>query len=124
MIVAARTVHFAAAILLFGQLLFALAVATPVWRDAGRVALEQKQGLLPLALVCGAWVLGASVISGAGWLVAEAALMSGLPVAQVIGGDTIGVVLGSTAFGRLWIWRFGLCPRARCAVAGDRPLVR
>jgi putative copper export protein/mono/diheme cytochrome c family protein len=108
MIVAARTVHFAAAILLFGQLLFALAVATPVWRDAGRVALEQKQRLLPLALVCGAWALGASVISGAGWLVAEAALMSGLPVAQVIGGDTIGVVLGSTAFGRLWIWRFGL----------------
>jgi putative copper export protein/mono/diheme cytochrome c family protein len=109
MIVVARTVHFVAAILLFGQLLFALAVATPVWRDARRVALAPTRGLLPLALACGAWVLGASVVSGACWLVAEAALMSGSPVTQVIGDGTIGVVLSSTAFGRLWMWRFGLC---------------
>jgi putative copper export protein/mono/diheme cytochrome c family protein len=108
MIVAARTVHFASAVLLFGELLFALAVATPIWRDAGRAALERRQRLLPLALVCGAWALAASVMSGVTWLAAEAAIMSGMPIAQAISDDTIGLVLRGTVFGRLWIWRLGL----------------
>src|SRR5450631_2594104 len=108
MIVAARTVHFASAMLLFGELLFALAVATPVWRDAGRTALVQRQRLLPRALVFGAWTIAASVISGATWLAAEIVTMSGIPIAQAIGDGTIGLVLGGTVFGRLWVWRLGL----------------
>ncbi len=108
MIVAARTVHFASAMLLFGGLLFAAAVATPVWRGAGRATLQRRQKLLSLALACGAWTLAAGVASAAIWLAAETAIMSGLPFAQAISGDAMGLVLSSTVFGRLWIWRLGL----------------
>jgi putative copper resistance protein D len=107
-IVAARFVHFASAMLLFGSLVFALAVATPVWRDAGTATLGRRRSVLPLALVCGVWALAASILSGAIWLAAEAAMMSGMPVAQAISNDTIRVVLSKTEFGRLWVWRFGL----------------
>jgi len=106
MIVAARTVHFASAILLFGGLLFVLAVATPVWRDADRAT--PQRGGLPTALVYGAWTLAASVMSGVIWLAAEAAIMSGTPLAQAINADTIGLVLGRTEFGRLWVLRLVL----------------
>ena len=108
MIVAARTVHFASAILLFGGLLFALAVATPIWRDADRVTQQRGRRHLPTALVYGAWTLVASAISGAIWLAAEAAMMSGTPLAQAISADTIGLVLGRTEFGRLWVLRLVL----------------
>jgi len=108
MIVAARSVHFASAILLFGGLLFVLAVATPVWRDAGRVIPQHGRRHLPRALVYGAWTLVASVISGVVWLAGEAAIMSGTPLAQAINADTIGRVLGRTEFGRLWVLRFVL----------------
>jgi len=108
MIVGARTVHFASAILLFGGLLFVLAVATPVWRDADRAIPQRGRIYLPTALVYGAWTLVASVVSGVIWLAAEAALMSGTPLAQAINADTIGLVLGRTEFGRLWVLRFVL----------------
>jgi putative copper resistance protein D len=108
MIVAARTVHFASAILLFGGLLFVLTVAPPVWRDADRVSPRRGRRHLPTALVYGAWTLVASVISGVIWLAAEAAIMSGTPLAQAINADTIGLVLGRTEFGRLWVFRFVL----------------
>ena len=108
MIVAARTVHFASAILLFGGLLFVVAVATPVWRDADRVTPGRGRRHLPTALVYGAWTIAASVISGVIWLAAEAAIMSGTPLARAINADTIGLVLGKTEFGRLWVLRFFL----------------
>jgi len=108
MIVGARTVHFASAILLFGGLLFVLAVATPVWRDADRAIPQRGRRHLPTALVYGAWTLVASVMSGVIWLAAEAAIMSGTPLAQAINADTIGLVLGRTEFGRLWVLRFVL----------------
>jgi hypothetical protein len=107
-IVAARTVHFASAMLLFGGLLFAVAIATPAWRGAGRETLQRRQRLLSLALACGAWTLAAGVASAAIWLAAETAIMSGLPMAQAISGDAMGLVLSSTVVGRLWIWRLGL----------------
>jgi putative copper export protein/mono/diheme cytochrome c family protein len=106
MIVAARTVHFASAILLFGTPLLALTVATPIWRRAAR-DVDSRPALLPRALRFGAWTLAAAVISAVIWLVGEASAMSGKPIAQM-GGDTIGLVLGKTVFGRLWLWRLGL----------------
>ena len=109
LIVAARTVHFASAVLLFGELLFAVAVATPIWRTAGGAALKTPHGLLSRALVFGAWAVAVSVISGGIWLAVEIAHMRDMPtIAQAISGDAIRLVLGGTAFGRLWVWRFGL----------------
>jgi putative copper export protein/mono/diheme cytochrome c family protein len=108
MIVAARTVHFASAMLLFGELLLAVAIATPVLQKSGRAALDRSEGLLSVALAWGTWALAASVISGVTWFAAEASIMSGMPIAQAIGDNTIGLVLGGTTFGRLWVWRLVL----------------
>ena len=108
MIVAARTVHFASTMLLVGGLLFALAVATPIWREIDGAAHGSGETVLRKVLGWAGWILAASVVSGAIWLVVEAADMSGKPLAQAIGSDTLGVVLTSTVFGRLWIGRFAL----------------
>jgi putative copper export protein/mono/diheme cytochrome c family protein len=107
-IVAARTVHFASAMLLFGGLLFVLAVATPVWRHPDDATRGHAPRLVPLALVSAGWILLASFVSGAIWLAVEGAIMSGLPLSEVIANDTVGVILSRTMFGRLWIVRCGL----------------
>jgi len=107
-IFAARFCHFLCAMLLFGALVFTVFVAVPFWREADSASLEAWRGLVPRALVLAAWVLAASIVSAAVWLVAEAAVMSGTPLPQAIRNDAIPIVLGSTGFGRLWIWRAGL----------------
>jgi putative copper resistance protein D len=107
-IVAARVAHFASAMLLFGELVCVLTVGTPVWRDAGGASLAWRQRGFSLALMYGAWILAASVISGAIWLAAEVAIMSDMPLAAAISVDRLRLVLGRTMFGQLWVWRFGL----------------
>lgn len=49
--------------------------------------------------------LALALASGAGWLGFEAVIMSGLPPAQALGGETLSVVLLQTQFGRVWIGR-------------------
>jgi len=106
MLVAARAVHFASAMLLFGELVFIFAVARPASRGAGRVA--SAGDIYRRYLRIGAWSLAASIVSGLLWLAVEAAVMSGAPLSQAISRDNLGLVLGRTVFGRLWILRFGL----------------
>jgi putative copper export protein/mono/diheme cytochrome c family protein len=106
-LVAARTIHFASAMLLFGGLVFILAVATPVWLDADGKIREGNRRLFRLALAWGFWTLGASIASAAIWLAVEAALISGAPLAQALEDGDFGLVLFGTTFGRLWVWRFG-----------------
>jgi len=108
LLVAARAVHFASTMLLFGELVFALAVATPAWRNAGRAAFDHDQGIHHRLLLIEGWSLVVSIASGAIWLEVEASSMSGMPLEQAISRDTLSLVLGQTIFGRLWIWRFGL----------------
>ncbi|TMG86452.1 MAG: copper homeostasis membrane protein CopD [Betaproteobacteria bacterium] len=108
MIVAARAIHFASAMLIFGELVFALAVATPALRATGRAISVRDDGVRRRLVRVGLWSLAASIASGALWLGAQAAAMSGLPIEEAIGRDTLGLVLGKTVFGRLWILRFGL----------------
>ncbi len=109
-LVAARTVHYASTLVLFGELVLVLVVAMPAWRDARRAGTGNGVGIdiegrLSALL---RWSVIASFASGAAWLAAEAAAMSGSPIAQAIAPDAVGLVLGKTAFGRVWTLRLGL----------------
>ncbi len=108
LLIAARTVHFASAILLFGELVFALFIARPGWRADGTGSLGEDRRVGRDVTRIALWSAALSLASGAAWLAAEAASMSGLPLAQAISVDTLGLVLGKTVFGRLWILRFAL----------------
>ena len=71
MIVAARAIHFASAMLIFGELVFALAVATPALRATGRAISVRDDGVRRRLVRVGLWSLAASIASGALWLGAQ-----------------------------------------------------
>lgn len=103
LLIAARAVHFAAAISLFGSFVFECFVAAPAFRRIGA-------DLAPLRrrLECLAWAgLALLIVSGAGWLAAIAADMSGKPLGAMLSGGTLGVVLTETRFGEDWLLRLG-----------------
>src|SRR5258706_1624524 len=105
---AARAVHFGSAMLVFGELVFVLFVATSAWRDAGversseEVASSRRFDRVVF------WGIVAGIASWLVWLACEAVLMSGAPLGAALRGDTLSLVLGKTAFGRLWLLRIGL----------------
>jgi putative copper export protein/mono/diheme cytochrome c family protein len=97
LLIAARAVHYAAAISLGGVFAFLVLVAGP--RLSPR--LSRRLSLL-------AWVsLGLVVGSGFVWLLAVSANMSGEPLADVLTQGALGTVLTATRFGQVWTWRFG-----------------
>jgi putative copper resistance protein D len=106
LLVAARAVHFASAMLLFGELVFVIAVARPAWRHAR--FLEIGDSVYCRFLVVARWSVIASIVSGMAWLTAKAATMSGMPIGQAMNRETLGLVLGNTVFGQVWVLRFGL----------------
>jgi putative copper export protein/mono/diheme cytochrome c family protein/peroxiredoxin len=108
LLVAARAIHFGSAMLLFGELVFVLAVATPAWRNAGRATFDHDKGIVHRLVLVEGWSLAVSIASGAIWLAIEASSMSGMPLEQAINRNTLSLVLSKTVFGRLWVWRFGL----------------
>src|SRR5215467_6944009 len=102
----ARAVHFASALLIFGELVFALVVAAALRRaEAARAAGVEDDRCR--ACTVGAWSILASVASWVVWLSCEAVLMSGEPFVQAVSGDTLKLVL-ETRFGGLWIVRLAL----------------
>lgn len=108
LLIAARAVHYATALLLFGEFMFFLVVARPAWRDAGYSPCERDSGVQRRLHRVASWAIVASVASGAAWLAAEAANMSGMPLAQAMHPDMLSLVLGKTAFGRVWVLRLGI----------------
>ena len=102
LLVTARAVHFTSVILLFGGLMFALFIA----RRASDAFDLQAQRFSPARRWSAFWSLALSAVSGAAWLAAEAASMSGLPLRRAMTPGTLGLVLGQTTFGRLWVLRF------------------
>ena len=105
--VTVRAVHFASAILLFGELVFVLCVAKPLWRVADNASLDGNDvSRWPVRIAV--WGLAASIVSGVAWLAIEAAVMSGMPLAQAVDRATVGLVLGETLFGRVWVLRAGI----------------
>lgn len=105
LLVIARAIHYASAMLLLGQLVFALGVARPVFRRArsadGGDDFERRY----FAFAC--WGLAVSVASGAVWFSAMAAVMSGLTGEQAMTRETLGLILG-TVFGLVFAARAGL----------------
>ena len=106
--VAARAVHYASAMLLFGELVFVFVVAAPAWRGAlvpgSGGGDDLRRRLLPIAR----WSVVASLVSGVAWLALAAAAMSGTPIEQALNPDILWLVLGKTTFGRVWMLRLGL----------------
>ena len=106
--VAARAVHYASAMLLFGELVFVIAVARPAWSLARDAANVDGDDIHHRLLAVSRWSVIASVVSGAIWFAAEAAVMSGMPVGQAMNRETLGLVVGDTSFGHVWALRLGL----------------
>jgi putative copper export protein/mono/diheme cytochrome c family protein len=102
--VTVRAVHFASAMLLFGELVFVLCVAKPLWRGAGNAILDGYDvSRWPVRMAV--WGLVASIASGVAWLAIEAAVMSGMSLEQALNRTTVALVLGETLFGRVWVLR-------------------
>jgi putative copper resistance protein D len=99
-----RAVHFASAMLLFGELVFVACVAKPLWRGAGNAILDGND-LSRWPVRIAVWGLVASIASGVAWLAIEAAVMSGMPLEQALNRTTVALVLGETLFGRVWLLR-------------------
>ncbi|HEY2970722.1 MAG TPA: copper homeostasis membrane protein CopD [Casimicrobiaceae bacterium] len=101
---AVRAVHFASAILLFGELVFVLCVAKPMWRIADNMSLDGND-VSRWSVRIAFWGLAASIASGVAWLAIQAAVMSGMPLEQALNRTTVGLVLSETLFGRVWLLR-------------------
>ena len=104
LLAAARAVNFACALVVFGEIVFALVVARPAWRHAAEGSLDRQRVERRMAtMVAAALVLG--VLSSLLWLALELPLMSGEPFHEAIQGPTFSVVLEQTWFGRVWTAR-------------------
>jgi putative copper resistance protein D len=97
---AARALHFASAILVFGELAFALFVA-----DSRSFEREESRRRFHRVV---SWSIAASIASWVVWLGCEAVEMSGVSIKQALGSQTLLLVLGQTEFGRLWLLRLAL----------------
>jgi putative copper resistance protein D len=106
-LIAARFLHFTAAILLTGVFAFECLVAYPAVGRSGAapgslVTLRRQLGWL-------AWTtLVLAIGSGAVWLVAVAAGMSGKPLGAALSQGAVAIVLTRTRFGEDWLLRFAL----------------
>ena len=92
LIAAARAVHFAATIVLFGQFAFVL-VVSPARQPP------------PHFVRTMAWSLALALASALAWLALEAAAMSGLPLRDALSMETLATVAKETRFGRVWLAR-------------------
>ena len=106
-LIAARFFHFSAVIMLTGVFAFERLVSGPVFRqpgaaDASEAGLHRRLGWL-------AWAsLAVALVSGAAWLVAVAAGMSGKPLGIALSQGAVPIVLTHTRFGEDWQLRFAL----------------
>ena len=100
-----RAVHLGSALLLFGELVFAVCVAAPAGRGSGERAVEVRNGIERRVRSIATWSLAVSIVPGLAWLALEAPLMSGLPTRHACRGETLAEVLTQTLFGRTWMLR-------------------
>ena len=105
-LIASRFLHFSVVIVLTGAFAFECVVAAPAFRRAGsppeRAGMHRQLQWL-------AWTsLTLAIGSGAAWLVAVAAGMSGKPLGTALWQGAAWVVLTRTRFGEDWLLRFAL----------------
>jgi putative copper resistance protein D len=107
LLIAARTLHFAAAISLTGVFGFECFVAGPAIRRSG-VGFPGAAGLCRRLWWLAAASLALALVSGAAWLAGVAADMSGKLLGLALSRGVVGVVLTRTRFGEDWLLRLGL----------------
>jgi copper resistance protein D len=107
LLVAARTVHFAATITLFGTFAFECLVFRPALATAGAAPTGSPLLARRFRRLASA-SLALALVSGAAWLLAVAARMSGQPLAAALSGGAWRIVLTRTDFGDDWLFRLGL----------------
>lgn len=119
-LIASRALHFGAAMVLFGEMLFAWFFApreanSPL-ASARRERATASSETRSFRVAVAAW--SCMVASGACWLVLVAVQMSGRPL-EALDWATITTVLGSTVFGRAWVLRAVVA----LALAGMSPVL-
>jgi len=118
-LIAARFLHFSAVIVLTGVFAFERFVADPAIRQFGaesasETGLRRRLGWL-------AWAsLALAIGSGAAWLVAVAAGMSGKPLGAALSQGAIPIVLTRTQFGEDWLLRLALAVLLGFCLLGRR----
>jgi putative copper resistance protein D len=106
-LIAARFFHFVAVIMLTGVFAFERLISGPAFRQSGAAlastaALRRRLGWL-------AWAnLALALASGAAWLAAVAAGMSGKPLGTALSQGAVPIVLTRTRFGEDWQLRLAL----------------
>jgi putative copper resistance protein D len=104
---AARFLHFSAVMVSTGVFAFERLVADPTFRKFGTEPASETG--LRRRLGCLAWAsLVLAIGSGAAWLVAVAAGMSGKPLGAALSQGAVPIVLTRTQFGEDWLLRFAL----------------
>jgi putative copper resistance protein D len=104
---ATRFLHYAATVSLEGTFVFWCLIAWPAFHQAK--AAQAFQARLDRWLFGLAWAsLLVALASGAAWLVIVASNMSGMPLAAVLRGGVVGIVLMQTRFGEDWSLRAAL----------------
>jgi copper resistance protein D len=119
-LIAARAVHYAATIALAGGFAFLCLVAGPAFRRAATdpaAAVYLRRSF--------AWLGWASLVlalaSGAAWLTAVAATMSGEPISAVWSQGVVVTVSTETRFGEVWLLRLALAVLVGlCLLAQER----
>ena len=102
-----RAIHFAASTSVAGLVFFLSFVGAPAFRRTDSNATIPAPLQARLAWL--GWIsLGVAVISGACWLVIQAAQMSDLSLADVFAQGVLWTVLSDTDFGRVWAVRLAL----------------
>src|SRR5579862_1021563 len=102
-LIAARALHYTAAISLVGAIGFVALVAPPALAEAMAAPRLYRQ----IAMI--GWLsLGAALVAAAAWLFFTAAAMSGAALVSSAAFPAVVTVLTSTQFGEVWLLRLGL----------------
>jgi putative copper resistance protein D len=118
-LVATRAVHFAATAVTAGNIIFRTVVAMPVLRAQPTAAVAFRDHALAVS-----WLgLVAAMISGAIWLLLQAALMSDLPLGDALTGDVLWSVATDTQFGQVTILRAGIAMGLAACLVCDRAII-
>lgn len=107
-LIATRAVHFAATAITVGSVIFGRFIAMPVLHTVAAMPFQSR--MRRQIWVC----LIVALISGASWLLLQAASMSGMPLIDALSADVLSTVVNETQFGQVTTIRAGF---AICLVA-------
>src|SRR6202171_442200 len=115
-LIAIRAIHFAAAAVIAGNLIFRAVVAEPALRSTPQATTVIRSQILLIA-----WIgLAIAAASGVIWLQLQAASMSGRTFGEAMTADVLSTVLNETQFGLVSKIRFVLAIILAACLAYDR----